>query len=362
MVRSRWKHVTADIDRYGTVRYYFRKRGLRTKTRLPGRPGSEEFRLAYEALLIGKPAPQVGGPISLAERAASASLRWLCQQYLASPEFKRLDIKTRTNRARLLATICNLPISPSTNAPIGSVPFAELTSKNIRRLRDRKSDTPEAANDWLKSLKAVFKWAVEAEHTEHNPAKEVAKIKTTTQGFHTWSDEEVEQYERMYAVGTRQQLALDLLLYTGQRKSDIVLFGPQHVKDGWLRFTQQKNRNSKPVTLEIPILPQLAATIAATPSGHLTFLVSKLGKAFSVGGFGMRFRDWCDAAGLPECTAHGLRKVGAVRAAQNGATTAQLMAIFGWRDIKQAELYTRAADQKRLAGDSMHLIRGGDKS
>lgn len=145
-----------------------------------------------------------------------------------------------------------------------------------------------------------------------------------------------------------QRLALDLLLYTGQRKSDIVLFGSKHVKDGWLRFTQQKNRNSKPVTLEIPILPQLAATIAATPSGHLTFLVSKLGKPFSVAGFGMRFRDWCDAAGLPECTAHGLRKIAAVRTAQNGATPAQLMAIFGWRDIKQAELYTRAADQNGL--------------
>lgn len=362
MVRSRWKHVTADIDRHGNVRYYFRKRGLPAKIRLPGVPGSEGFQRAYEALFAGRPLPQQAGTRLLAERAASTTLRWLCQQYLASPEFKRLDVKTRTSRDRLLATICDLPISPENPALIGSVPFAELTSKNIRRLRDRKSATPEAANDWLKSLKAVFKWAVEAEHAEHNPAKDVPKIRTITQGFHTWSDEEVEQYESKYPIGTTQRLALDLLLYTGQRKSDIVLFGPQHVKDGWLRFTQQKNRNSKPVTLAIPILPQLAATIAATPSGHLTFLVSRLGKAFTVAGFGMRFRDWCDAAGLRECTAHGLRKAGAVRAAQNGATSAQLMAIFGWRDIKQAELYTRAADQKRLAGDSMHLIGGADKS
>jgi integrase len=97
--------------------------------------------------------------------------------------------------------------------------------------------------------------------------------------------------------------------------------------------------------------------MAATPSsGHLTFLVTQQGRPFTHAGFGMRFREWCDAAGLPHCTAHGLRKAGAVQAAQNGATASQLMAIYGWSDIKQAERYTRSADQKRLAGDSMHLM------
>jgi hypothetical protein len=32
------------------------------------------------------------------------------------------------------------------------------------------------------------------------------------------------------------------------------------------------------------------------------------------------------------------------------------MAIFGWRTIKQAEAYTRAAGRKRLAGAAMHLL------
>jgi integrase len=141
-----------------------------------------------------------------------------------------------------------------------------------------------------------------------------------------------------------------------------VLFGPQHIKDGWLRFTQFKNRNRKPVVLALPVLPALAKILAATPTGHLTFLVSSFNKGFTANGFGNKFREWCDAAGLSHCTSHGLRKAGAARAAENGATAKQLMAIFGWNDIKQAEHYIRAADQKKLARDSMHLIVGSGES
>ncbi|HEY4856473.1 MAG TPA: hypothetical protein VIH98_07325, partial [Xanthobacteraceae bacterium] len=43
-------------------------------------------------------------------------------------------------------------------------------------------------------------------------------------------------------------------------------------------------------------------------------------------------------------------------AAEAGATAHQLMAIFGWSTIGMAQRYTEAADQKRLADGSMHLI------
>jgi len=50
----------------------------------------------------------------------------------------------------------------------------------------------------------------------------------------------------------------------------------------------------------------------------------------------------------PECTAHGVRKAGATVAAENGATAHQLMAMFGWDTLKQAEVYTKAANQRRV--------------
>jgi integrase len=151
-------------------------------------------------------------------------------------------------------------------------------------------------------------------------------------------------------------LALALLLFTGQRKSDVIAFGRQHVKDGWLLFTQFKNRNRRPVTLDLPVLLELQTAIDAGPCGNLTFLVTAHGKAFTAAGFGNRMRKWCDAARLKDCSAHGLRKAGACIAAENGATEAQLMAIFGWSDPDMAALYTKKARQKRIAGDAMGLL------
>jgi integrase len=97
----------------------------------------------------------------------------------------------------------------------------------------------------------------------------------------------------------------------------------------WLAFTQQKNRRAKPVSLWLPILPELEEVIAASPCGDLTFLVTAFGKPFSDAGIGNWFRDRCDEAGLQGLSAHGLRKAGATIAAERGASERQLMAIFG---------------------------------
>jgi site-specific recombinase XerD len=91
------------------------------------------------------------------------------------------------------------------------------------------------------------------------------------------------------------------------------------------------------------------------PTGDLTFLVTEYGRPFSYKGFGAKFRQWCDEAGLLHCSIHGLRKAGAVRAAENGATAHQLLSIFGWLTLAEAERYTRAVRQKVMAGEAMAL-------
>lgn len=72
-----------------------------------------------------------------------------------------------------------------------------------------------------------------------------------------------------------------MLLYTGQRRSDVIRFGKQHVRGKFLSFTQHKNRNKKPVTLELPIISELQKIIDASPTGDLTFLVTDFGRPFS---------------------------------------------------------------------------------
>ena len=79
-------------------------------------------------------------------------------------------------------------------------------------------------------------------------------------------------------------------------------------------------------------------------------------RAFSAEGFGNKMADWCREAGILGKNSHGVRKAAATRAAERGATTHEMMALFGWLDIKQAELYTRAANRRRLAGNSAHLL------
>jgi integrase len=229
-------------------------------------------------------------------------------------------------------------------------------------LRDRKIEAPEAANGRLKAIRQVFKFGVKKKRSDgkpyasHNPTRDVEYFKTGSTGFHTWSVEEVHQYEEHHKIGTKARLALDLLLYTGQRRSDVIRFGKQHAKGGRLTFTQFKGRNRKPKRLTLPLLPALQRTIDASPCGDTTFLINDLGRPFTDAGIGNKFREWCDQAGLPHCTAHGVRKAGATIAAERGATAHMLMAIFGWDTLKQAEIYTRAADQKRLAESGMHLL------
>jgi integrase len=146
------------------------------------------------------------------------------------------------------------------------------------------------------------------------------------------------------------------LAYTGVRRSDLVLLGRQHVRQGWLKFTAQKGRNRKRVTVEIPVIPPLQRAIEFGPCGDLTFLITEQGRPFTAAGFGNWFRDRCNEAGLPQCSAHGLRKAGAALAAENGATVHELMAIFGWLTMKEAERYTQAARRKNLARNAAKLL------
>jgi integrase len=124
----------------------------------------------------------------------------------------------------------------------------------------------------------------------------------------------------------------------------------------------RKTRHKRLKKSEKPILPALADVLAQTPLGDLTFLVTDFGKPFTANGFGNWFRKRCNEAALPHCTAHGLRKAGATIAAENGATDRQLMALYDWTSAKQGNVYTAAADRKRLAGEAAGYLATGSKA
>ncbi|WP_197711525.1 tyrosine-type recombinase/integrase [Bradyrhizobium vignae] len=342
-----------DIDRHGNVRIYYRAKGAK-KVRLRGTPWTPEFMVAYEAARSGAPkAAQAGTTVG--------TWRWLCTKYFGEcADYKLLDPRTRHVRRLVLEATFKEPVAPGSPRFFRDMPLSKMTADAIEVLRDRKLAFPEAANARVKAIRQVFKFGVLKKHAQFNPARDVPYIRTGSSGYHTWTIDEVRQFEKYHPVGSKARLAFALLLFTGQRRADIVRFGKQHVKEERLSFTQHKGRNRKPKRLVLPLLPSLRALIDASPTGDLTFLVNEFGKPFSDAGFGNKFRAWCNEAGLRHCTAHGLRKAGAVIAANNGATSRQLMALFGWDSIRMAELYTRQADQRRLAENAMHLIEPDD--
>jgi integrase len=208
-------------------------------------------------------------------------------------------------------------------------------------------------------LNALFTWAIEAEHATANPVRDVPKVRWRSDGHHTWTLGEMRQFEQQQPIGTQARLAMALLAFTGQRRSDVVNLGRQHLtKDGGLKFTQVKNKNRNPVVVEIPILPELRRVIDASPTGSLTFLLNKWGRPMSADDFSRKMREWCDEASLTHCSAHGLRKAAACAAegGAGGASEMQMMAIFGWRDPNQARVYTQRANRGKMAAESMHLL------
>jgi integrase len=233
----------------------------------------------------------------------------------------------------------------------------------VGALMDRKVAFPEAANNRRKVLGIIFEWAMQPKIDlwNVNPARAVKKFTIAGDGYHSWTDDEIEQYRTHHPIGTKARLALEMLLRWSQRRSDVVLFGKQHLRQGWLRFTQFKNRNRKPITLELPVTADMREILDASPLGDLTFLVTDFGKPFTSNGFGNKFREWCDQAKLPHCTSHGLRKAGARQLAEQGKTGHEIKAVTGHRTLKEVDRYTEAARQKTLAQSALGEAETGTK-
>ena len=350
-----------DTDRHGNHRVYFRAKG-RPKTRLRGTPWTPDFMAQYEEAKGGAE-PKRGKDIT------PGTWRWLCVEYSRTcADYLRLDDRGKRVRRGVLEATFDEPIAPGSPKFFRDMPLSKMDANAIEVLRDRKLAVPEGANNRVKAIRAVFKWASRKKHRDgkpyvtHNAARDVPYLKSNNpDGYHTWTVEEVRTFEERHPIGTKARLALALLLYTGQRRSDITRFGRQHVKDSKLVFTQFKGRNRKPKQLVLPILPALRQVIDASPCGDLAFLENDLGRPFTDAGFGNWFHDRCVEAGVPG-RAHGLRKAGATIAANNGATAHQLMSIFGWSSLRMAERYTRGADQKRLAEAAMHMLASGEQN
>ena len=337
MALLRLKYVMSDTDRHGNVRHYFRKDGR--KIRLPGAVGSDEFMAAYAAAERGSKAP-----VLRTTAASPDSFKALCEAFFRSATFKELTPRSGRYRRLLLDSFC---------MEHGDKPYRMMERHHVLQFRDEIAHKPGAATNLVKALRHVFSFAVDYSLAKANPAQSVPYLRKKNGGFHSWTIEEVRQFEAHHPIGTRARLAMALLFYTGQRRSDVVTFGRQMLRsDGKLHYVQQKTGRR----MATKIIRPLAEIIAATPSGGLVFLETSHGQRYTSNGFGNAMRQWCNEAGLPHCSAHGLRKAVGARLAEFGATASEIQAVLGHETLSEADRYTKAADRDSNTNVAMELF------
>jgi len=342
MPRPRPPHLRLEKTRHGRRVWYLRF-GDGPRIRIKGDYGTPEFDAAYQAAIRGEySAPNIA--------ARAGSLAWLIARYREVDAWRSLSPATQRQRENIFKNIIR---------SAGQTPSGEITKAAIIAGRDRRAATPAQARHFLQAMRGLFAWAVEAELVRSNPADGVKVKRPKTEGFPVWSEEDVERYRQQWPIGTKERVWLDVLLYTGLRRGDAVRLGRQHVRDGIATVRTEKSQGA--ITVTIPILPELAATLKAGPCGELAFIVGDGAEPLTKESFGNMFRKACRAAGVNK-SAHGVRKIGATRAANNGATVAELEAIFGWTGGTMASLYTRATDRARLAKRAMGKLANENRT
>lgn len=348
-------YVTRFRDRHGKFRYRYRRKGYEGGY-FKSEPGSPEWVAELHAFEAG----QVGER-SFTNRWAPGSIGDGIARYLAVAS--RLG-PTLVTQSKVRAVIEDF------RDEHGKRYVADFNFQHIDVIVERKREKTMKGNRHVGGIHAARKLRKELVRlfdffekigmrpNGTNPVRQSEKVKEAasekTGGFHTWEEDEIAQYRKHHKLGTSARLAMELMLWTGQRRSDAVRAGPDDVRSGRVAWQQKKTGKG----LRVTIAPQLMEAINAMEPvpGAKAFLLTAHGKPFSAKGFGNRMRKWCDDAGLPQCTAHGLRKAMLRRMAEQGMANRTIKAVSGHSKDEMVSLYTEGANAVQLADDAIAML------
>jgi integrase len=328
--------------RHGKFIWYVRKGARGRRIHLRAEYGTavfwDEYKAAIDASTV-KSKPEI--------KATHGTLEWGWALYRQSAAWQSaISQATRRQRENIMKHVI---------ASAGNVPLSQIAAAAIREGIDRRAKTPFQAANFVQAMRVLFQWLKENDIISVNPCDGVKVKRPKTQGFLEWTYEEIVQYENHWPLGTRQRVMFDVYLYTGLRRGDAARVGKQHISKGTIVLPTEKSQGR--TVVHLPLLDVLKRTLDVGPTGDLAFICTPQGQPYVKEALGNAFKDACVAAGIMNKSAHGLRKAAATRAADNGATTHELMAIFGWIDIKEAEVYTRNANRKKLAAKAMEKLK-----
>ena len=329
----RLKYVHAFRDRMGRMRYYFRRHGKRTA--LPGLPGSNEFMAVYAAQLEG-----TSKQVEPRPKAAPGTFSALAIRYYGSPQYQSLSATSRSNYRRVIDGFLEHH---------GHRQVDQMTREHVDIVIGKMASKPGAGIILLKRIRTLVRYAMSLGWTDRDPTAGVKAYRSKE--IHTWNEEEIATFEKRWPEGSRERLAFALLLYTGQRGSDVHRMLWTDLVGDAIRVAQQKTKTK----LTIPIHKALNRLLATANRDHANIVATAYKQPFSVKGFGNMMSTAIREAGLPgRCKPHGLRKAAARRLAEAGCSASEIMAITGHKTLAEVERYTRAAEQERLARQAMN--------
>jgi integrase len=331
-------------DRHGKIRYRFRKKGWKSQY-VPGQPGEAKFHLAYAKIVeSGEPDPM---PITSSARVKPRSLDDLFAKLKKTIRWKKKGDRTQLVQGRILQRFMDR--KDKKGRRYGERPASDVSVGWLENILSQMSETPAAANVLRKVLAGLMDQAVRMEWRSDNPVR-LTDSYAEGEGFHDWTDAEIEQYRSTHALGTMARLTLELALNTAARRCNVNKIERDHIRDGRIIVAHVKNNNETSVRM----LSATRAALEALPASPIRFLITtQFGKPFSDAGLGNRMRKWCDDAGLPQCSLHGLRKAMSRQLAERGATDAQGQAVTGHKKDKTFQHYRAKANLAVLADAAM---------
>lgn len=351
-------YVNGFADRYGQMRYYYRRNGRRVPIR--GEPGSPEFTADYQKIHDSHSAVSPSAP-------APDTFGALVEAYYAAPEFRHnLEDSTKAEYKRHIEPM---------REKWRNIPMVGITKKVVRAYRDSLADQPPKANSALRVMKTLLNFAVDTEVIAINPAAKIKPLKHETEGWKPWPEPALARFAEKSTGSTR--IAFFLALYTGQRRADILAMRWDAITgDGGIMVRQAK-KGEGAAPMWIPLHPVLRAELERVKREHaervrkrqarkrpaampLTIVArDKDGCPYTEDGFGSVWNRAQHSAGCAGLPFHGLRKNATSRLFENGCTPQEVQAITGHETLEMVAHYGKGANQKRMAKAAMEKLTNG---
>ncbi|MCV0384249.1 MAG: tyrosine-type recombinase/integrase [Erythrobacter sp.] len=334
------EYVTSFRDRHGKVRYRFRRKGYPAHY-FKAPFGTKAFEREYAACLEQEK-PSIG-----TDRIAPGSVSDVIARYYSDSAF--LDLRPATQ-------LVYRGVLERFRAKFGNDPMRAFDAKRIQRVMNAMRHKPHAASRLRKLLAQLFTVARRERIVPgtFDPVKDTRPPKAESEGYHRWTEDELAQFEAKHPLGTKPRLAFALLLYGAQRSGDVRYLTHSAIAGGRIRLKQSKTSNA----IDVPVVEPLRAALEAGPIGDVLVLENNRGKAFTAKGFYNMVKRACIAAGLPHCSAHGLRKAAARRLRDANCSDEEGMAITGHKTVREYRRYAGDSGNAERADSAMQKAYG----